>query len=250
MLSKDDEKYLNVNDRDRDRNKNNFQNENEALNHPKCFLLCPTRETYFVTMILDRLGLLLYFSSQIQLSNTYSNQSNSGDTSTTTNSDAENNNGPISIIPHVIGKDHPLMQENNHKIHIIVLKLIHYLKKEHNNVLYVGCNKDVIDHMSQIQACNTYFVKTKGMLFQDMKKIERKFVIAPRKYYKRHKRKKKNAKRLYLDKRNTNNSTIRGTSSMTATSVIITSNYGAESDAYDPSVTSNEMKSVGGSQLL
>ena len=59
------------------------------------------------------------------------------------------------------------MQEHNGKARLIVLKLIHYLQREHDAVWYVGYYNQVIEYINDIKACNTYQVKTKGMLESD-----------------------------------------------------------------------------------
>ena len=66
------------------------------------------------------------------------------------------------------------MDENDSKSYLILLRLMKYLKKNHSHVLYVGNDKDTISHMSDIAACYTYHVETKGMISKDMKKIYKK----------------------------------------------------------------------------
>ena len=68
------------------------------------------------------------------------------------------------------------MKVNDYKEYLIVLKLMSHFKKDHDSVLYVGNNKDTIDNLQGMQACNTYLVQTKGLLAKDMRKIEAQFL--------------------------------------------------------------------------
>ena len=43
---------------------------------------------------------------------------------------------------------------------------------EHDKMLYIGHNKEMIDHLIRINACHTYFVATKGMTYDDFQNIE------------------------------------------------------------------------------
>lgn len=77
-------------------------------------------------------------------------------------------------LSHVIGCNHVLRRQIE-KEYLMVLKLMHVLKRDHENVLYIGNSKEVIDHLTQINACHTHYVKTKGMTFQDVEYIRKKY---------------------------------------------------------------------------
>ena len=62
-----------------------------------------------------------------------------------------------------------------YKKHLIILKLIKYLKKDFDELLYISNNIDDCEHLKKINVCNTYNIKTQGMTTQDMTIIERKF---------------------------------------------------------------------------
>ena len=132
----------------------------DDMTNPKCFLFSHTRHTYFITVLLKKIGLLKYFTSKI-------------------NSNINNEQLQISQLQHVIfGFDHPLMLENEQKIDVIILKLIRYLKQDNDDacILYIGNDTNIIENIEQIQGCNAYHVESKGMLTTDMKTIEIKFL--------------------------------------------------------------------------
>ena len=65
---------------------------------------------------------------------------------------------------------------NNHKLYLLVLRFIHYFSMiSHENILLVGCNKVLIDDLNQINACNTYYVKTNGVTLRNCTCIEKAF---------------------------------------------------------------------------
>ena len=73
----------------------------------------------------------------------------------------------------IIGNNHKLLEKCQNKLYLLVLTFIHYFAMiSQENILWVGCNKLLIDHLSQINACNTYYVKTNGMTLRDCKYIE------------------------------------------------------------------------------
>ena len=65
---------------------------------------------------------------------------------------------------------------NNHKLYVLVLRFLDYFSMiSHKNISWVGHNKLLIDHLNQINACNTHYVKTNGMTLRDCKYIEESF---------------------------------------------------------------------------
>ena len=49
------------------------------------------------------------------------------------------------------------------------------MKRDHDSVLYVGNDKYVIEHLNRISVCHTYWVKTTGMLRDDMAALEQHY---------------------------------------------------------------------------
>ena len=68
-----------------------------------------------------------------------------------------------------------LMKQCENKKHLIVLKLIRFLKYDHNNVLYIGNDKNVIELLKKHNFCHTFYVKTKGITERDLNKIYEKY---------------------------------------------------------------------------
>lgn len=79
------------------------------------------------------------------------------------------------IYSHVIGYDHNLMYDSDDKQPIVLLKLIQLMKKEDNNVLYIGNDKNIIQYLHKINLCHCYLVQEKGLTQQDLIKIESKY---------------------------------------------------------------------------
>ena len=154
MLSTATTNTRNKNDNDNNNNKRDaaYGTAPSARLNPKCFIFSQRRPSHFIIEILKKLEINHYFTTF-----------------------GYNNNERIEL-SHVIGVDHSLMRANKHKEHLVLLKLMSHFKREHDNVLYVGYNKDVIDNLTGISACNTYQIKTKGMRDLDMNKIESQYV--------------------------------------------------------------------------
>ena len=81
------------------------------------------------------------------------------------------------LVSHIIGYDHKMSKDVGGKRHLILLKLLQFLDKKHDTMLYIGCDKQLIHHINSIQICKTYHVETKGLTRNDMEKIERKHNI-------------------------------------------------------------------------
>ena len=76
----------------------------------------------------------------------------------------------------MIGRDHKLWEDSEGgKKHLLVLRLMKFLKCNHENVLYVGHDKEVIQHLTNNNFCQTFYVKTEGLTFHDLARIENIF---------------------------------------------------------------------------
>ena len=67
------------------------------------------------------------------------------------------------------------MDENDSKSYLISLRLMKYLKTI-IVMSYVGNGKDTVQHVSDIAACYTYHVETKGIISKNVKKVMQQLV--------------------------------------------------------------------------
>ena len=74
-------------------------------------------------------------------------------------------------LSHVIGCDHKLWEDANGKKHLLILRLMNFLKFNHENVLYISHDKEEIEHAKLISLCQTYYVKTNGLIERDLDEI-------------------------------------------------------------------------------
>merc|ERR1712087_371546 len=63
----------------------------------------------------------------------------------------------------VIGYDHATASACDEKRHLILLQLQRSLKRKHDEVLYVGSDKQVTEHLTAIDVCKSYLCQTKGL---------------------------------------------------------------------------------------
>lgn len=82
--------------------------------------------------------------------------------------------GGSRYLTHVIGNQHSLRNGLMYE-YILILKLLYVLKVEHEKTLYIGHDKEVIDHLININACHTYHVQTKGVTNDDFEKIHKMY---------------------------------------------------------------------------
>ena len=59
--------------------------------------------------------------------------------------------------------------------YLVILRIIKFLKRDHDELLFVTNNKQDLDQINKINLCDTYFIETKGMTSQNMIYIENKF---------------------------------------------------------------------------
>ena len=81
-------------------------------------------------------------------------------------------------LSHVIGRTHKLRSGLQYE-YLLILKLLYVLRMDHDNALYIGHRKDIIDHLISINACHTYYVKTNGMTSDDFECIEKMYKFEP-----------------------------------------------------------------------
>jgi len=79
--------------------------------------------------------------------------------------------GSGKLLSHIIGSDHMMQYQCEGKRHLIMFKLLKTMNKFHDEILYVGHDKDVVQHLEQIKCCKTYLCKTKGLVDKDFETI-------------------------------------------------------------------------------
>mmetsp|Transcript_45806 Transcript_45806/g.73325 ORF Transcript_45806/g.73325 Transcript_45806/m.73325 type:complete len:244 (+) Transcript_45806:131-862(+) len=79
------------------------------------------------------------------------------------------------LLSHVIGYDHKMSKQASGKRHLILLELLQFLQKPHASVLYVGNEKETVEHIRSIQICKAYHVDSHGLVGQDFDKIQEKY---------------------------------------------------------------------------
>ena len=132
-------------------NKENKENEENKGDQVLCFLLSNEFDTEMMYEIIRRCKLAEYFQTRVKRKH---------------------------YMCHVIGKNHFLKKmehTENEREYLTILKIMHILERRNESVLYIGHNKELIEHLAQINACHTYYVKTPGMTIYDMQFIAKKF---------------------------------------------------------------------------
>jgi len=112
----------------------------------KCFILCNESSKMVLQLLMD-CNLVRYFISR------FGNQ----------------------LVSHVIGWDHGMAQETNHKKHLILLKLMDSLGRAHDEMLFVGNHKEDMDHIRSIDLCRTYWCQTQGLTQEAMNTMTASF---------------------------------------------------------------------------
>ena len=79
------------------------------------------------------------------------------------------------MVSNVIGWNHKMVKGCRGKRHLMLLKMMQSLGISHDEMLYVGNDKEVVDHLHDIGLCKTYLVETKGLTVDGMDEIKRKF---------------------------------------------------------------------------
>jgi len=112
----------------------------------KCFILCNESSKMVLQLLMD-CNLVRYFISR------FGNQ----------------------LVSHVIGWDHGMAQETNHKKHLILLKLMDSLGRAHDEMLFVGNHKEDMEHIRSIDLCRTYWCQTQGLTQEAMNTVTASF---------------------------------------------------------------------------
>lgn len=76
----------------------------------------------------------------------------------------------------MIGYDHVVAKGTEGKRHLILLKLMQFLHRDHQDFLFVSNNRENLDHVDQIGICKTFEIKTKGLLQSDLDAVHREFI--------------------------------------------------------------------------
>ena len=61
---------------------------------------------------------------------------------------------------------------------MIILKLMRVLDINHEQALYIGNNKEIMQHLKNMNVCQTYYVKTQGFTHRDVENIGIKYIDA------------------------------------------------------------------------
>ena len=77
----------------------------------------------------------------------------------------------VSKYNHILGIDSNIVTDTGNKKHLVLLKLMKYLDRHHENVLYISNNKDDTDHLNSINVCYTYYCQNFGLTSADIDKI-------------------------------------------------------------------------------
>ena len=75
----------------------------------------------------------------------------------------------------IIGWDSKMYEDHEGKTYLILLGLLQKLNKAHNELLYIGHDKEMIEHLKSIQICERYHCKTKGLTQNDMEYIQKRY---------------------------------------------------------------------------
>merc|ERR1712087_47307 len=111
----------------------------------RCFVFTD-EDSKMTVLLLQRVGLLRYFVS----------------------ADAANHK---KLLSHVIGYNHKMARDTRGKRHLLLMKLMQFVGCNHQQMLYVGADKQVVRHVKEIQVCRTHLVKARGMTAEDLKQI-------------------------------------------------------------------------------
>ena len=83
------------------------------------------------------------------------------------------------VLTHVIGCESKLYKENggDSKKHLLILTLLKYLDRTHNQLLYISNNKNVIKQLNDgnFVFCKTYQIDTNGLTNKDLDNIYNKY---------------------------------------------------------------------------
>lgn len=110
--------------------------ENVALN-VKCFIIAK-ESSKTIVKLLKAVGILKYFVSASAMN-------------------------PHKFVSHVMGRDHKIFVEAEGKRHLMLLKLMQFLQRSHDEMLYIGNNRDTVSHLNRIKICQTFLCQTKGL---------------------------------------------------------------------------------------
>jgi len=118
----------------------------EAQKTVKCFIVCDEWSKMVLQLLMD-IGLVSYFMSRFR----------------------------FEMVSHVVGRDHAMAINADHKKHLILLDLLDTLGRTHDEMLFIGANEQEIDHLRSIGLCRTSFCETQGLTEEAMESIASTF---------------------------------------------------------------------------
>merc|ERR1712113_322305 len=121
------------------------------------FCLVSNEETKMMILLLQSLDLLRHFVSL-----------NSNRPKRKRKKSSRAGNSASKLLSHVIGYDHVVAKGTEGKRHLILLKLMQFLHRDHQDFLYSSHDSQELEHMDQIGICKTFEIKTKGLLQSDL----------------------------------------------------------------------------------
>ena len=85
---------------------------------------------------------------------------------------SRNIDNPNKLISHIIGWDHKISKDTDRRKHLILLELLQFLHRSHCELLYVSHDKEIVQHLNNIQICKTYLCEQKGLTQNDLDTIQ------------------------------------------------------------------------------
>lgn len=111
----------------------------------KCFIISD-KSSRLILRLLKDVGLLKYFVSAAP-------------------------SNPKKLISHVIGSDHIISKESEGRTHLILLQLLQSLDRSHDEMLFVGNDRNGVEHLRRIKICRTDWCQTRGLTQEAMNEI-------------------------------------------------------------------------------
>lgn len=129
-----------------------IQENKKTSEKPSIFLLSNLFHRNFVRAFMDKLELSEFFEKKMLVKN------------------------KTIKVSFILGFESGLMKSLYSKRHLLILKLISNLKQKHGGqVLYVTNDEKVSKEIADLNVCQCYLVKTKGMTKEDIESINKMF---------------------------------------------------------------------------
>jgi len=85
---------------------------------------------------------------------------------------SRNIDNPNKLISHIIGWDHKISKDTDRRKHLILLELLQFLHRSHCELLYISHDREIVQHLNNIQICKTYLCDRKGLTQNDLDTIQ------------------------------------------------------------------------------